>query len=155
MSPKGEWVSEVEGGCLNTSTEGCFCLNRPYTKRLERCHQMLTPYDHTDSVDDTKLYDCPEGPNAFHCKDKQQITMEMQRSNWASQRRGAWYWLSDQMLLFSLQYIIIWEVLERLTALVYFASCLNNNGSWVPLYLHERRSNHVSQHLIVVFNGQP
>lgn len=52
-------------------------------KSLKLRHQMLTPYDHSDSVDDTKLYYCPEGPSTSHCKDKEQITMEMKQLEWA------------------------------------------------------------------------
>lgn len=37
---------------------------------------MLTPYDHTDSIDYSKLCCCPEGEST--CKDKEQIKIVMQ-----------------------------------------------------------------------------
>lgn len=78
--PRGESVSDVtEGGRLNTSSgETVDCLTDPVTRSLKLCHQMLTPYDLADVVDDINYTSASRNQHFTLCKDKEQITIEMQ-----------------------------------------------------------------------------
>lgn len=68
-------------GCGYQNTSSFLCINTFYIKSLALCHQMLTVYDQIDSVDDTKLHFCPEGPSSSIYKDRRLITIDLEQSH--------------------------------------------------------------------------